>query len=476
MDFRLDTFLKEQKELTQLNSSNHKNNPITQNFDRFYLLCEEIKEYIQEKQEDNTEEWLKRQRNAILGYPKEVQFYLNEINHYLKKEGKENVSYPSWYDQLDEAVFHETWGLAGIYEWIKKGKSSSCKVIQPRIYFLEKGKATLKPQQIRKERFEQLKNTLLQNDKSKRKNAPYQEIYMLDGTRIEIYNNTKESVIIFRRYIVNTFTFENLAQLGSIDKESINLLKSMVKCGFNVNMVGPVRSGKTTFLTAYQSYEDPTLEGVLLETDPEIPLHAIMPTAPIIQMIADNEDLDNILKPLMRSDGDYLVMGEARDGRALRQMLMITKKGTRRVKGTFHTGNPEDFCYDIAQEIVNIYGGDVWAYMMQAAKGFHYLFEFASLSHDKSAKRLKGIYEIRLDAKNLQISTHKICHHNIETDDWEYVNDIGKETIRIGLEEDPEAIQTFQFELKRLATIKPYHGESIVNSAFSKLIPIGNGV
>lgn len=475
MEFRLDTFLQEQKETTQkLNNNNHISS--SPNYDRFYLLCEEINDYIQEKQEDNSEEWLARQKNAILGYQKEVQFYLNEINHYLKKEGRENVSFPPWYDQLDEAIFHETWGLAGIYEWIKKGKSSSCKVIQPRIYFLEKGKATMQPQQLNKDRFEKLKNTLLLNDTSKRKNAPYQEIYMLDGTRIEIYNNTKENVIIFRRYLVDTFTFGNLAQLGSIDNDSIRLLESMVQCGFNVNMVGPVRSGKTTFLTAYQSYEDPTLEGVLLETDPEIPLHVIMPTAPIIQMIADNEDLDNILKPLMRSDGDYLVMGEARDGRALRQMLMITKKGTRRVKGTFHTGNPEDFCYDIAQEIVNIYGGDVWAYMIQAAKGFQYLFEFASLSHDKSAKRLKGIYEIRFDAKTLQISTHRICHYNVETDDWEYVNDIGNRAIQIGLEENSIALKTFQSELERLSSIKPFKGDSIIHSAFSKLIPIGNGV
>lgn len=169
-------------------------------------------------------------------------------------------------------------------------------------------------------------------------------------------------------------------------------------------------------------------------------------------------------------------MGEARDGRALRQMLMITKKGTRRVKGTFHTGNPEDFCYDIAQEIVNIYGGDVWAYMIQAAKGFQYLFEFASLSHDKSAKRLKGIYEIRFDAKTLQISTHRICHYNVETDDWEYVNDIGNRAIQIGLEENSIALKTFQSELERLSSIKPFKGDSIIHSAFSKLIPIGNGV
>lgn len=473
MEFKLDEFLMSRNEEQ---GSEEKSDPVEPGHkdERFDLLCEEIRHHIQKQQDEDPERWLDLQRKAILGFPKEVQYYLNEINLYLNKKGKQKVPFPSWYDKLDEAIFHENWGLAGIYEWLKHGISSSCKVIQPRIYFLKNGRTELQPQSISKDRFEKLKHALLLNDTSKRKNASYQEIYMVDGTRIEIYNNTKEPTIIFRRYMVDTYTFENLAALGSIDEEMIPMLKAMVGCGFNVNMVGPVRSGKTTFYTTYQTYEDPTLEGVQVENDPEVPWHILMPGAPITQMVVEEEEFDELVKPLMRSDADYLLMGEARTGRALRLMLMLTKKGTRRVKATYHTGNPEDFCYDIAQEIVNIYGGDVWAYMLQAAKGFHYLFEFGSLSTDKSKKKLKGIYEIRLEPKNLKVTTNIICHYNKEQDDWEFCYQIGPDKERIGTEEDEQAFERFKNELQRLAERKPYKGEPVVESPYSYLIPLNN--
>lgn len=476
MEFRLDQFMdttssKTNESVVDTPLISNQENP----FEWFYLLCEEVKRYIADKQEESPEEWLERQKKAILGYPKEVEYYLNEINFYLDKNQKKHVVFPKWYDQLDEAIFHENWGLAGIYQWVKHGTTSSCKVIQPRIYFLENGRSQIQPQTLSVERFNSLKKALLLNDTTKRENDPYQEIYMIDGTRIEIYNNTKEGVIIFRRYVVDNYTFENLAKLGSIDERSIPLLKEMVGCGFNVNMVGPVRSGKTTFFTAYQTYEDPKLEGVFVETDAEVPLHLIMPLAPIIQMIADDEELDGLLKPLMRSDANYLLMGEARDGRALRLMLMITKKGTKRVKGTFHTGNAEDFPYDIAQEIVNIYGGNVWAYMIQAAKGFQFLFEFKSLPSNEEQKRLKAIHEIRLDLETLQISTNIICAYNFEKDTWTYNSKLSENTIEIGLEENAIAFRNFQKELIKLEEESPLHIKAERISPFSKLIPIVRG-
>lgn len=424
-------------------------------YNAFFSVCAEVQQYMQKKMEEDSEKWLETQKNAILGHPKEVQVYMDHIDEYLTRKNKKSIETPYWYDNLIEGVFHENWGLAGLQEWIKNPNSSSCKVIQPRIYFLENGVQQLKPQSLSKNRYERLKKALLLSDTSKRMNDPYQEVYMLDGTRIEIYNNTKQGTIIFRKYVIKSFRFENLARLKSIDPLCIPMLEAMVACGFNVNMIGPVRSGKTTFLTTYQSYERPELEGVLLETDPEIPLHDIMPKSPIIQMIADNEELDGILKPLMRSDGDYLIMGEARDGRALRQMLMITKKGTRRVKGTFHTGFAEDFCYDIAQEIVNIYGGDVRSYMIQAAKGFNFLFEFASSSENRGEKKLKGIHEICLDMETLMVSTNQICRYNLETKDWEYNGSLSERTLQLGLEEDENAIVVFQDSLIRLAKEKP---------------------
>lgn len=444
-------------------------------YEDFYTLCERVKNHIQNKTSENQEEWLKRQKRALLGYQNEVTYYKNEINDYLETHHMSYIKCPPWYDTLVEGIFHENWGLAGIYEWVKNGTSSSCKIIQPRIYFLENGRTVLKPQRLSEARYKALRKALLLNDTSQRENSDYQELYMVDGTRIEIYNNHKESsgegIIVFRRYTVKDYSFEKMAEFGTIGDEAIPMLKHMVGCGYNVNMIGPVRSGKTTFLTTYQSYEDQTLEGVLVETDPEIPLHELMPSAPIMQLICDGDELDGLVKPLMRSDADYLIMGEARDGRALRLMLMLTKKGTRRVKATFHTGKAQDFCYDVAQEITNVYGGNIWAYMIQVATNFDFLFEFMSDPNDKSKKRLKGIHEIQFDTDTMEIRTNAICLYDVLTEKWSYNSNLSEKTRMLGMEENQESFELFETELKKLAKDYEMKENPVRLSPFSRLVP-----
>ncbi|RKJ72749.1 ATPase [Butyricicoccus sp. 1XD8-22] len=450
----------------------------TNDYEDFKLLCEQIHKHFQEFElkasDDVLSDSITRLEDALLGKPEAVSYYYSQIRSYLKSENKSHIEFPPWYDDLVEAVFHEVWGFAGIWEWIKHGESSSCKIIQPRIYFMENGKTVLKPQTISAERFKTLKRRLLINDKSQKENTEYQEIYMVDGTRIEIYNNHKKSsgegVIVFRRYTLEEYSFEKLADLKTIDQESIPLLEAMVSCGFNTVILGPVRSGKTGFLATYQMYEDPELEGVLIETDPEIPLHKMMPNAPIMQLIADDEKLENLVKPLVRSDADYLLQGEARDGRALRLMLMLTKKGTRRTKGTFHTSKPYNFCYDAAQEIVNIHGGSIWAYMIQFAENFNFLFEMSSDSRDARIKRLIGIHELQFDPDTLEIRTNTICHFDRVSEKWTYNANLSEKTRDDGVRVSIDNFNKFEKELIRLAELYPMEVNPIKVSPFSKLI------
>ena len=91
----------------------------------------------------------------------------------------------------------------------------------------------------------------------------------------------------------------------------------MVSLGYNVAFTGAVRTAKSTFLSTWQAYENRELEGVMIETDPEIPMEKLMPEAPIVQLIADGDRLSAITKNLLRSDADYFIMAEARDGACL---------------------------------------------------------------------------------------------------------------------------------------------------------------
>jgi pilus assembly protein CpaF len=441
----------------------------------FYSLCKKISQYFLEgweseqgKDGSTAEQLLEYQKKAIIGYPSEINYFISRIETYLRKNNLMNTWYPTWHENLTSAIFHENWGLAGIAPWKNIKESSSSKIIGEKIFFLINGSMQLQQQQISGERLKQLRKALLLRNPEIHLSNKYAEVYMLDGTRITIFEDAKEPTIVFRKYIIEQLNFEEQAKRGTIPEEIIPLLKAKIKIGYNVNFIGPVRSGKTTFLETWQSYEDKRLEGVLIETDPEIPLHKIMPEAPIIQIIADDERLNQITKSLMRSDADYFILAEARDAVALNLAVKITTKGTRRVKSTYHSADATDFVYDAANEIIAKFGGDLQSTMIKLAKGYHYLYEFIQL-HDRSKKRLKGVYELRYDAETRSITIHQIIKYDYKTDDWFYKFDIGRDKEEIALQEEGAAYETFSSELKKLAIAKPLVGEHVTRPFYGRV-------
>lgn len=439
----------------QVNTKRHK---------AFSEVCSDVLDHFnssvfQHETQDDNLKILERQRNAIIGEKREVDYFKSEIRNFLQDRNLMGLSYPGYYLDIVDAIFQEVWGLAGISPWLNMKDSSAAKIIGDRIYFLINGHMELQEQKISKERFEQLKKALLLKTPTAKSNLPYYEVYLNTGERITIYTNefTKEGqdIMVFRKYLVQQYSFDNLAEMNTIPKESVRMFENLAASGFNAVFSGAVGTGKTTFLTAWQAEEDTTLEGVMVETDPEIPIHAILPTAPIMQLISDNEDLGGTLvKKLMRSDADYLIMAESRDGHALNLAIEMANRGTRRSKTTVHLTDIEDICYDIAQKVINDVGGELDYTLIKVAKSFHYVVELIKLP-DKSQKRVKGVYEIHYDSTNFDISIHQIMKYDIQKDDWTFFYDVSDQKEQIALEENYEAFVEFKKELKRLADEKP---------------------
>lgn len=434
--------------------------PSAKQIDDFNKLCSLVyqnfmKQFDEKKFDDKL---LERNNKAIIGYQNEKSFFYDEINKYLRENNLENEWYPDWFNSLTEAIFHENWGLSGIARWMTIPNSQSAKIIGNRIYYAspKNGKLELQKQTITNERVSQLIRALLLKDPHIRMDEGFANVYMLDGTRITIFDSkiVKEPTIIFRKYVVDRMTLEEQAFRRTIPKESIPMFKAMIAVGFNVCFIGPVKCGKTTFMATWQSYEDDDLEGVQVETDPEVPQHKLKPNAPIIQFVADGEKLKNIIKLVKRCDGDYVIMAEARDTPALKILIDVTKIGTRRAKSTFHTADPIDFCYDAASDIVSEFGGDIWATCIKVARCYNYLIEMVQLK-DKSQKRVKGVYEIRFDPEKLEITVHQIMKYDFLQDSWTYNFTVGEDKEEIALQENYEAFQMFKDELQRLSSEKP---------------------
>jgi pilus assembly protein CpaF len=425
----------------------------------FAGICEKIEaEFRREWEEERNDahKILEIQKRAIIGYDREVSYFKNKISGLLRRFKGEKTAFPPWYTSLTDAVYHENWGLAGMSEWFAGSfsESSSAKIIGERVYFLEDGAMRMKPQKIGFERREQMVRAFLLMTPDERLDKEFHEIYMLDGTRVTIFRGgmTKsgQDAIIFRRYIIPNYSFEEQASRGSIPTEAVDFFKSMVRVGYNVAFCGPVRSAKTTFLSTWQSCEDSRLEGVMVETDPEIPLHRLMPDAPIIQLLADREKLRDISKNLLRSDADYFILAEARDGVALDTAVRMARKGTRRMKLTFHTRDPMSFAHDVAVEIVRTMGGELEETARRVAGGFDYVFHFVQLKN-KGQKRLRGIYEMGLHPESRRVVMTEICAYIHAEDRWRWRYHVGADKRAAGEEEDAEAFRGFDATLRSLA-------------------------
>lgn len=291
---------------------------------------------------------------------------------------------------------------------------------------------------------------------------------------ITIYNDTgmtkiDQASIVFRRYLKNISTFESQVERHTIPKEAVNLFKQMIKCGFNTAFTGPVKSGKTTFMTVWQSNEDTSLEGLQIETDPEIPLHVIMPNAPIMQLVPTGKYMEQVIVTAKRSDAQYVNLGEARSGKMMNIAVEAANMGTRHSKVTLHTSETIDFPFDVADKITKECGGDLGCNMIKVAKSFHYILNFFSLPKDRKQKRLKGLWEMRYDNENMRITMHQICRYRVLTDDWVWNYDIGKDKREVGYEENYEAFQRFNAILKELAEKFPDTENHVYEPAFLKI-------
>lgn len=480
--FNLEAHLNSRK----LNNQNNAVKTTEKTYMSFYALCHDIENHlIKIAEEDHTKNWTEIQAKAIVGDAKGKHTYLELINVYLTKNNKHNVLFPTWYSELNEAIFHEIIGLGGVAEWLEMNNSPTCKVIQPYIYFKVNGRLEKQKQMIDVERFNKMINTLIQSDMAKRKSDDNIELMILSGTiRVTILKNVNKhssmGTVIFRKYTVQAATAKNeikydlneLADLGMFGHEAVPLLKAMVKTRFNVNFIGAPETGKTTLLSYYQANENPYLEGITIQNEAEFHARELL-DAPIIEFIIDESNRKTTQAAILRSDLDYLVYGEARRGEELALLTFLITKGLRGNKATYHTQfQPENVPFLQAKQIQEDLGGELWMNMLTIADGYDFLIETMKDPEDSGKKRLRGIHELRVNAETLQIHTNSICLYDVRTKSWLYNDSISKQTKEMAYITDYVAFDEFQKILTDLAKKYPMPEHlKIRNSIYSKLIP-----
>lgn len=384
---------------------------------------------------------LEKEKRAIMGFEEDMDEYRHDIGQIICEEGIENVEFPPWYRTLADGVFNELYGLAGLAPWAydeteEYKQSSSAKLIGDRLYCLIDGVSRLQPQTICSSRREQLKRALLLASPRERLEYGFHEVYLRNGIRITIYSGerTKEGqdVMVFRKYIMRDLTFDEMVRLKTIPPEAAELFKVMADIGFNVLFAGPVRSGKTTFMQTWQCCERRNLEGLAISTDPETPWHKLMPGVPLMQLVADGEELEELTKSLLRGDNDYVLLEEMRDAAAYRLCLDIISTGTHRSKATVHTSDPVNMPFRMASRICERYGGSLRGVIQQIFSGFGYVLELCSREDNRGEKRLKALWEYCYDPEHDIPSVHLLCSYDEASDDWRWKFHMGEDKKKTG--------------------------------------------
>lgn len=399
----------------------------------FKEACDAVLEELEKEWKNADEagrlERLESEKRAIMGYPEDMERYKERIGRIAEQKNLDGAECPPWYRNIREGIFNELYGLSGLAPWAydeteEYAGSSSAKLIGDRLYCLIDGVSCLQPQRIPSDRREQLKRTFLMSSPRERLEEGFHEVYLKNGIRITIFSGERtrpgRDVMVFRKYILREMTFEELSGLDTIPRGSEELFRLLVKTGVNVIFAGPVRSGKTTFLQIWQSYEDKGLEGVAIATDPETDWEKIMPEAPIMQLICDGKELENITKPLLRGDNDYALIEEMRDAEAFRIALELASIGTGRCKATVHTGNAADLPFTMAEKIRHKYGGNTGDIIRKITDSFDLVFEFRQVEQDRSRKVLTGITQYFTDRESGRPMTLKLMEYDMITEKWKW--------------------------------------------------------
>ncbi|MDD5922228.1 MAG: ATPase, T2SS/T4P/T4SS family [Eubacteriales bacterium] len=417
---------------------------------------------------------LEREKRAIIGYEKEVRYYKEKIREILRRKRMTGARYPVWYPNLVEAVFAELYGLAGLAPWAydmdeKYRLSSSAKLIGDRLYCLMDGKSVCMPQRIPEKRRAQLIRSLLLATPEERVEYGFHEVYLQNGIRITIYSGHRikkgQEVIVLRKYILREMSFEELVRLRTIPAGSAELFQSMIRLGFNVIMAGQVRSGKTTFLQVWQMQEDPSLEGLAIATDPETDWHALMPEAPVMQIVADGQDLDTLTKSLVRGDNDYVLLEEMRDAAAFRLALDITSLGTRRSKATIHDQSALDVPYRMASEIASHYGGNVRDLIARVYQNFDLILEFTQDPKNRARKIMKGMIALDRDEAEDRVFAYRICRYDFIRNVWRWSSNFHLKKAELA-DLDPEEYRHMLLILSNLSEESNLPGGNIIEPAY----------
>ncbi len=412
-----------------------------------------------------SQEWLEYQHNAIIGVPRAVRFFKDEITEYLRRHNLLNAEYPKHYHSLTHAVYHELYGLGPLAAWYDHPSSQAAHIIGTKIYFETGGRLVRQPVEYSStDRVYELVRSLVLKDPRTQINEynPQVEIDMLDGTRVTMFIPplSRRVSITFRRFVVDRYTLEDQAALGTIPAEAITFFRALARTRPNTLIVGPVKSGKSTMLKTMYIEREHEQKVVCVEKHSELKLSECCPDRPLDELVATESELLRLFPAILRTDFVYLIVGELRSVEAELSMQGC-ERGSTGLLCTYHTKHPHNIPGQLARLILDSFPNRRYeAELIRAADNIDMVVVMDQLP-DKS-KRVESVVELRLDPVTLQVSTHEIMRWDGQSGTWQYRFDLSDRLLALLRNNDPHWAAEIEKSLKALERQRPIVGDNVV--------------
>jgi pilus assembly protein CpaF len=178
------------------------------------------------------------------------------------------------------------------------------------------------------------------------KSCPTIESMRKDGTRITATCPpvTKNTTLVLRKPYPHLIAPGEMVELGTMDKKTWAVLKTLVRARANILIAGGVGSGKTTLLRTMADAIDHLARIIVLETDSELMLTTAFPGRDIIEFEEHRESkrsLGDLFSIILRYSPTTIIVGEFRGAGEAKEAIRACVRGHNSM-ATAHFSSPQE--------------------------------------------------------------------------------------------------------------------------------------
>lgn len=421
----------------------------------FRELVEDIRSAIaapRGRTEEERQAYTDMLNRAVIGYEQDRRGIMGVIQDLLaQKRIHRGPPEGSRYTTLQEAIFAEVIGWNVLETVIlNKGGLEEIQVIGERVFEVRNGIPA--PSDVRftsvrdLERLQQ--NLVLFNKDSLHVRKRWAEVALLDGSRVTMTGMgfTSAPTLTIRFYSSAVFELSRLAQpqYGTMTEPMMELLLLLIRCCFNLVVIGPTNSGKTSLIKALIREMPDHERLVTIESRYELMIRRDFPAKNCIEYEIDEDDPRHssaqAFKLALRQSPKRICHAEIRDEDANIYVRACTR-GHEGSVTTVHASSLEDAPEAIADMCMLDNRGMDPVRLVRRIAGYvtQVGLEMALVNGRRKLVRV-GEYEYRKDTVHIR----DWVRYDYTTGNWTYPMDVSQRAVDRICRHDPDGLAALQ--------------------------------